>query len=109
MDSYGHWTVIDTTGTGGLLCLCICGTQKRVQASKLREGRSRSCGCRGLVAGNRYGRWTILKPVADDPQKALCGCDCGTEREVFRHKLTALQSTSCGCTRADTRRLNSRA
>lgn len=99
-ESYGHWTVISTEGSGGWLCRCVCGTEKRVRASRLRSGVSGSCGCRGFVAGARYGQWTVLSPV--DPannEKALCGCDCGTERAVFRHKLIAEQSTSCGCTR----------
>lgn len=106
MHIYGSWTVISTEGTGGWLCRCVCGTEKRVHPGRLRSGKSGSCGCRGFVAGNRYGRWTVLMAIdPEDRDKALCGCECGTERSVFRHKLIAGQSTSCGCTRNEPRRV----
>lgn len=106
METYGHWTVISKEeGTGGWVCRCVCGTEKRIQPSKLRAGKSESCGCRGFVAGKRYGRWTVLLPIdPDNKDKAFCGCDCGTERGVFRNILIAGTSTSCGCTRAETMR-----
>lgn len=105
METFGHWTVISTEGTGGWLCRCVCGTEKRIRASKLRAGRSGSCGCRGFVAGARFGHWTVLAPIdPDNKDKALCGCVCGTERGVFRNVLMAGKSTSCGCTRNEATR-----
>lgn len=49
-DVYGDWTVI---GKESVLrhkeyywvCKCICGNERGVRSSYLREGRSKSCGC----------------------------------------------------------------
>lgn len=47
---FGYWTVLKVTGrnsAGGLIveCQCKCGTIRDVDASNLRSGRSKSCGC----------------------------------------------------------------
>lgn len=46
-----------------------------------------------------YGRWTVLQP--DFPWRAHdrvpVRCQCGTHREVTKHKLTSGGSQSCGC------------
>lgn len=47
---YGRWTVIADVGYSKsrhklLLCRCECGTEKIIQESNLKEGRTRSCGC----------------------------------------------------------------
>lgn len=49
--------------------------------------------------GSRYGLWTVVDATREPDYKVMCKCDCGTERRVLRHKLTAGQSTSCGCMR----------
>lgn len=49
---FGLWTVLYPTerrnGNGGIywMCQCECGTQREVGSSELRQGRSRSCGCK---------------------------------------------------------------
>jgi hypothetical protein len=45
--------------------------------------------------GERYGHWTVLEPRAS-VRHALCRCDCGTERQVWRQSLQSGTSTSCG-------------
>ena len=47
------------------------------------------------ITGQRFGHWTVL----NDPggQKALCRCDCGNERWVWKSHLRHGDSTSCGC------------
>lgn len=47
---FGAWTVLKVSGrnsAGGLIveCRCKCGTVRNVDASNLRSGRSKSCGC----------------------------------------------------------------
>ena len=45
--------------------------------------------------GERYGHWTVLEPRTSI-RHALCRCDCGTERQVWRQSLQTGSSTSCG-------------
>jgi len=54
-----------------------------------------------IKAADRYGRWTVLSLERCNP-KALCRCDCGTEREVLRSSLTTGTSQSCGCLTRET-------
>lgn len=47
---YGRWTVIADKGYNKsrhklLLCRCDCGTERIIQESNLKGGRTRSCGC----------------------------------------------------------------
>lgn len=58
------------------------------------------------LAGRRFGRWTVLKRVADyaPPSKPsggipqwLCFCDCGNRGVVTGGALTSGKSSSCGC------------
>lgn len=50
--SFGFWTVINLSRLGAKnlpemwLCRCQCGTQKPVRGVYLKDGRSRSCGCK---------------------------------------------------------------
>jgi hypothetical protein len=56
------------TGKGGILCRCDCGTERQLQANKLQQGSTRSCGCALAEArsdhgaqhvGQTYGDWTV--------------------------------------------------
>lgn len=51
----------------------------------------------------KYGRWTIIGPVIN--RRALCRCDCGTEKVVAVRTLAGRtasgKSTSCGCVRRE--------
>ena len=41
---FGRWTALETS-IGTVPCRCDCGTEKRVNVSNLRGGKSQSCGC----------------------------------------------------------------
>ncbi len=66
--SFGEWTVLALAGRDKCrnrrwLCRCSCGTEKRVGAIALKNGNSRSCGCktreflREKVCGERHYAW----------------------------------------------------
>lgn len=49
-EKFGRWTVLeraenDKHGKKRFLCECMCGSQKIVDGSSLRQGLSKSCGC----------------------------------------------------------------
>lgn len=49
--------------------------------------------------GQKFGRWTIIDAYPDSSQRALCECECGTQRLVMRGALQVGVSKSCGiCT-----------
>ena len=48
-----------------------------------------------VVAGARFG-WLEVKELLPN-RKALCLCDCGAEKVVFRYNLPRGNTTSCGC------------
>ena len=55
---YGRWTVLeDLVGKQyrKLLCQCVCGTQRAVRLSHLRNGSSLSCGCLSLEQARDRG------------------------------------------------------
>jgi len=56
---------------------------------------------RRLKVADRFDRWIIIDLVRNNP-RALCRCDCGTEREVLRSSLRAGVSRSCGCLTRET-------
>ena len=49
--TFGHLTVLHRVAivakSAVWLCRCTCGATKQVTATRLREGRARSCGCGG--------------------------------------------------------------
>lgn len=49
------------------------------------------------LAGQRYGKWTVVEQVerTGDHARWLCRCECGAEREVDSHSLTAGKSRGC--------------
>lgn len=73
------------------MCRCSCGQIAHVDAGKLRNGHTRSCGCirrEGNYGppikdrtGVRYGRWTALERIGRDTYGKdsvwRCRCDCG--------------------------------
>lgn len=57
-----------------------------------------------IKAGDRFGRWTVIKKVASDKYGLpmwLCACECGTSRNVIGNHLHNGCSKSCGCLRKD--------
>lgn len=51
-----------------------------------------------MMAGKRFGKWTVLEDVSR--RFLLCKCDCGTVKEVDKYSLMRGESKSCGCRRA---------
>jgi hypothetical protein len=51
------------------------------------------------LTGQKFGKWTVLKRVADKGKNRrwLCKCECGTVRIVGGRHLTSKTSQSCGC------------
>lgn len=53
------------------------------------------------LAGQTFGRWTVIAPGQRTYRgwftHWLCRCECGTEREVATGNLRKGLSTSCGC------------
>lgn len=47
------------------------------------------------LIGEQFGKWTVIG-LGEHPQKVLCRCKCGVEREVFYSNLTSGLSKSCG-------------
>lgn len=117
--SFGRWLVLDQwkieENKGRVwLCKCTCGTVRFVQASLLKSGDSKSCGCLNRdhvseavklnLIGKKFGRWTVLEEAGRTPTSSvlwLCRCECGTEKVVSGNSLRNGRSKSCGCYKLD--------
>ena len=88
-------------------CVCDCGNRCQVQANKLKNGHTRSCGCLHNdtiknITGERFGRLLV---TGDSGKRRpgsggviwKCRCDCGQEREVRQDALLSGVTSSCGC------------
>ncbi len=95
---FGEWTVIDYAGNSKWNCVCSCGVHKAVLGKTLRNGMSKSCGCRNLndLTRKQFGYLTVLGR-GTQKGKWKVRCVCGTEKEVFHSCLTSGQTKSCGC------------
>lgn len=122
----GAWEIVGPSKTdeyGHRLWLChctLCGKEAYVEGTKLRRGKSTSCGCdrkekiaakatpatepKENLRGRVFGALTVL----DDPPKKSstnhwewkCRCNvCGTEKYFRATKLRSGEVTSCGCQR----------
>lgn len=125
---FGRLTVVKEAGRtkqGSVkwLCKCDCGNTITVDGSHLRTGSTRSCGClqfeqrqamgkankgKGYdLTGQRFGRWLVLNKTKEAVNRTAvyeCRCDCGTVKKVKGTCLTAGESTSCGCRKAEVAR-----
>ena len=105
---FGRWLVLKRAdkrirGQTLWLCECDCGSTKIVNGSTLKNGVSKSCGClRAMsinLAGQRFGRWLVLKRAASRNHRTywLCECDCGVKKIVYAASLKNGESKSCDC------------
>lgn len=105
---WGEWTILEEIGyrENGHLYVkakCSCGTVKEVPYSRLKRGKSKSCGkCHSKedLTGKKFHRWTVLKKAdknENSNQWYFCKCDCGTERVISAYKLKHGLTHSCGC------------
>lgn len=116
--TFGRWTVksrgpdhIKPNGDKRVtwLCVCTCGKEKFVQADKLLNGESTSCGCYALemkskmytkdLTGKRFGHLTAIRRVSEPGHPVLweCLCDCGRIVVVRAICLSKGKTQSCGC------------
>jgi hypothetical protein len=108
---FNRWTVVRREPKSSWLCRCDCGTERVVQATALKSGRSKSCGCykkdhasderpyRVLDrTGIRYGRLVAVRPAfkRDGHWFWECVCDCGNTTVVSPTALGTI-TRSCGC------------
>ena len=111
---FGRWTALEPCAAQKQFVLCRCGcergTERRVKGEKLIRGLSRSCGCNAaaamvrarfsapyIAAGSVFGRLAVLQDVPRSTDRALCCCECGTEKEVSATGLKNGSVRSCGC------------
>ena len=119
---FGYLTVIEKTqkrknGCIVWKCKCDCGNITEVVGTYLKNGNTKSCGCKkgiGLVnynnlrntvqIGNRYGKLTVIKCIGafeyskgSRRKKYLCQCDCGNIVETWGNLLSSGSKSSCGC------------
>lgn len=102
---FGFWTVSSVFDKGQshiyYNCKCVCGTERVIRKTILRNNQTKSCGCNGrFFIGKRFGMMTVISDVFRKKDgriyvKALC--DCGTEKVVMKQSLESTLTTSCGC------------
>lgn len=86
-DRYGRWTIIEEVkrargqkGSRHFMCVCDCGTTRRVSLSHMKQGLSKSCGClsvevstqkatkHGLSYNPMYGVWEDMIRRCTNPK-----------------------------------------
>ena len=92
-------------------CLCECGKEVDVDATKLKNGHTRSCGCLHLggqygvkdCVGQVFGKLTVLERAEDYISESghryvqwKCRCQCGRETTVRAIKLRRGDTKTCG-------------
>ena len=115
---FGKWTVISKDPKKysdreiRWVCKCDCGTIRSVRGTALRNGSSKSCGCRKTelckelgkkrfkdLSGKKFGKLQVIKPLEKDNQgnvKFLCECECGEFTSVRGNSLISENTQSCG-------------
>ena len=106
---FGEWTVLHraTNQNGQTMwhCRCSCGEERDVNAGRLKDGGSTSCGHGKFIdmTGQKIGHWTLLektfriRPNMHACSVYKCQCDCGVVRLVDANSLIQGTSMSCGC------------
>lgn len=70
---FGKWTVLQRHDARRVLCRCNCGTEKPVRSDHLRNGFTKSCGCRDTPAkssSNEYQSWRAMVTRCTNPKAA---------------------------------------
>lgn len=106
-------------------CLCDCGKEVTVAAHRLKNGRTKSCGClvknNGSKKGDKHKRripierigqkfnHLIIQDIRKIPGKkgweASCLCDCGKMTSANLQAVCIGRTKSCGCLRHVTLRI----
>lgn len=112
-DKYGKLTITDIiynyngTKRTKFICDCDCGkTNILKDASSVRSGHIRSCGCvkgvsrRKNALGKKFGYLTVIEEIFlkdTYSHKLKCLCDCGKEVILNRRDVMTGHTLSCGC------------
>ncbi len=110
---FGEWTVlkVDKSQPRNYICRCSCGVVKSVFSGSLKQGMSKSCGCKKVQnihekneerveshIGERYGKLIITGyQLKGKDYWYTCKCDCGAEITVIGKQLFFGGVCSCGC------------
>lgn len=102
---FNSWKVLEYAGDKYWKCLCTdCNsTIKDVHVSSLKQGTSKSCGCKNRnkvrddISGNTYGNWKVLYHIGDGYWMCECQCDKHIRQPVKRYNLIGGRTKSCGC------------
>lgn len=80
-------------------CVCECGGRIILSTASIRTGHTKSCGClaRKDLIGKRFGSLVVIDDLLEDSRKALCKCDCGNSKIMFKSHITSGKTDSCGC------------
>lgn len=121
LDKFFEWTVLEKRQNRYVLCQCSCGKIAEVFEGSLKNGRSKSCGHKKItkkttekttnsikmdfsIEGQTFGYLLVTKKLNKD--KALCKCTaCGKEVETYISRLKRGSSKSCGCMKAENRKI----
>lgn len=114
-ETFNHWTIIkeiekNCHGHRVVQCRCQCGEIKNIVFTRVRTGRSTSCGCRikthktceFVIPGKKVNHWTVIEEVERNPtgrRRVRCRCQCGTIQVLAFNSLRTEKAQSCGCTR----------
>lgn len=102
---FNSWKVLRYAGNRYWTCLCTdCNSViKDVHVSSLKQGTSKSCGCKNRnkvrddISGNSYGNWKVMYHIGEGYWMCQCQCDKHTMRPVKRCNLINGRTKSCGC------------
>lgn len=95
------------------LCVCACGVKKVLIGTRVKRGKTKSCGClRSMIGGahiaypyidyvgQKSGRLTVVeREYRQKAQRAhvLCDCECGNRVIAPASKIRSKVLKSCGC------------
>jgi hypothetical protein len=112
---YGMLSVISEAennkrGQARWFCKCDCGSYSTVEACRLANGMTKSCGClkRSIggknkkdLLGIRFGKLVVISAEKSEKNYAVwkVRCDCGTIKNVRGVNLSVFNTKSCGCER----------
>ena len=105
------------SGNAAFLCKCDCGNETIVKGSHLRQGHTRSCGCRfvdfgghhthGGTGTSEYNIWRSMLQRCSDPKRedyhgrGISVCDRWMDFETFRSDMGVRPSKKLSIERLD--------
>lgn len=106
-DKFGNLTVLKRSeingpkGSSRYECICDCGRVITTQASRLKNGMTKTCGnCNEIFSGDKFGKLTVVKKFesgeSGGQSRHICICDCGNEVIVLSSHLKNGHTKTCG-------------